>query len=62
MLNVIGIKDLYESWENNYHNILEDYKGQDGENRNAVKVDWVSKLPKIFSMQMNRIRFIDGNA
>ena len=26
LLNVIGIKDLYESWENMYQNAIEDYE------------------------------------
>jgi hypothetical protein len=50
MLNVIGIKDLYEAWENMYHNIINDYKTPEGEKTNAIKIDWISKLPNIICM------------
>ena len=62
LLNVIGIKDLYEAWENHYYNLLEDYKGNDGEKCKAQKVEWIQKLPRIINMQMNRIMFDKGNA
>ena len=62
LLNVIGIKDLYEAWENHYYNLLEDYKGNDGEKCKAQKVEWINKLPRIINMQMNRIMFDKGNA
>ena len=26
MMNVIGIKDMYEAWEMMYQNVIEDYK------------------------------------
>ena len=54
---------MYEAWETTYTHLIEDYqRAVDGGVCEAVKVDWISKLPKIFSFQLNRIKFIDGNA
>lgn len=61
MMNVLGTKELYEAWENMYHDYIEDYRTSEvriyncfkylqGEVAPAEKVDWIVKLPKIFCM------------
>ena len=62
MLNVINTKKMYESWENTCQNQIEDYQTPEGEKTPALKVDWISRLPQVFSIQMNRLKFEDNNA
>lgn len=62
MMNVIGIKDQYEAWELMYQNQVDDYKTPEGERVTALKVEWLTKLPKILCMQFNRVQYEGGNA
>lgn len=48
MMNVIGTKDLYEAWENLYHDSIEDYKTPEGEVTKAEKTDWIVRVPEVF--------------
>ena len=43
-------------------NQIEDYQTPDNEKTPAVKVDWITRLPQVFSMQLNRLKFEDNNA
>lgn len=61
MLNVLGTKEMYEAWENMYHNTIEDYQTNEGDVSQAIKVDWITKLPKVFCMQLNRLKYEEGN-
>ncbi len=61
MLNVLGTKEMYEAWENMYHNTIEDYQTNEGDVSSAIKVDWITKLPKVFCMQLNRLKYEEGN-
>lgn len=61
MLSALGTKDMYEAWENMYQDFIEGYKTPEGETTQALKVEWITKLPKIFCMQVNRLKFEDGN-
>jgi len=46
-----------------YQNTLDEYKPSDGGDKTtALKVDWISKLPKVFCMQFNRVKYEQGNA
>lgn len=45
-----------------YQNQVEDYKTSEGEKVLALKVDWLSKLPRVLCMQFNRVRIENGNA
>jgi len=53
----LGTKDMYEAWENMYHDTIEDYKTTEGDVTPATKVDWITKLPKVFCMQLNRLKY-----
>lgn len=48
MMNVIGTKDLYEAWENLYHDSVDDYKTSEGETTRAEKTDWIVRVPEVF--------------
>jgi uncharacterized UBP type Zn finger protein len=62
MLSVLNTKNMYESWENMYQDHIEDYQTPEGEKAPAHKVDWITRLPQVFSMQLNRLKFEDNNA
>jgi len=62
MLNVLNTKNMYEAWEDMFQNSIEDYQTPEGEKTQAIKVDWITRLPKVFSMQLNRLKFEDCNA
>ena len=62
MMNVIGTKDLYEAWENMYHDSIDGYKTSEGEVTKAEKSDWIVKLPQILYIQLNRLKFEKGEA
>jgi hypothetical protein len=62
MLNVLNTKNMYEAWENMYQDQIEDYQTPEGEKTPALKVDWISRLPQVFSIQLNRLKFEDNLA
>jgi uncharacterized UBP type Zn finger protein len=53
---------MYEAWENTCQNYIEGYQTPEGDKTNAMKVEWITRLPKVFSMQLNRLQFEDNNA
>jgi Ubiquitin carboxyl-terminal hydrolase len=62
MLNVIGTKSMYEAWENLCQNVIDGYETPENEKTQAIKVEWIEKLPSVISMQMNRLKYEGGNA
>lgn len=62
MLSVLKTKNMYEAWEDLYQNKIDDYLTPDNERTQAMKTEWIKKLPKMFSVQMNRLKFEDNNA
>ena len=59
MLNVLNTKNMYEAWESMYQDQIEDYQTPEGEKTLALKVDWISRLPQVFSIQLNRLKYED---
>ncbi len=53
---------MYEAWEDLYQNTIDDYLTPDNEKTQALKTDWIKKLPKTFSVQLNRLKYEDNNA
>lgn len=45
-----------------FHDIIEGYSTPENETAQAHKDEWVTKLPRVLSMQLNRLRFEEGNA
>jgi uncharacterized UBP type Zn finger protein len=45
-----------------YQDTVEDYQTPEGEVTLARKTDWITKLPKVFSLQMNRLKYVNNNA
>ena len=62
MLSVLKTKNMYEAWEDLYQDKIDDYLTPDNERAQAIKTEWIKKLPKMFSVQMNRLKFEDNNA
>ena len=61
-MSALRTKNLYEAWEESYQNHIEDYQTPEQESVPATKVDWITRLPEVFSLQINRLKFVDGNA
>lgn len=45
-----------------YQNYIEGYETPEGDITSATKVDWITKLPSVFSIQINRLVFMNNNA
>ena len=60
LVNVVGISDLYEAWENMYENVIEDYLTPEQQVTKAKKVDWIKALPRVLFLQLNRLQIVDG--
>lgn len=50
MVSALKTKNMYEAWEDMYQNQIEGYQSPEGEITNATKVDWITKLPSVFSI------------
>lgn len=57
MLSVIGTRNMYEAWENMSYAIIEGYNTPENETAQAHKDEWITKFPRVLSMQLNRLRF-----
>lgn len=62
MMSALRTKNMYEAWEEMYQNVIDGYQTPEGETTQAVKVDWITKLPKVFSLQLNRLEYVNNNA
>ena len=62
MMSAHKTKNMYEAWENLYQNQIEGYQTPEGDTATATKVDWITKLPSVFSLQINRLTYVNNNA
>eukprot|EP01022_Parablepharisma_sp_SALTPOND_P023425 TRINITY_DN494_c0_g1_i1.p1 TRINITY_DN494_c0_g1~~TRINITY_DN494_c0_g1_i1.p1 ORF type:complete len:1152 (+),score=161.70 TRINITY_DN494_c0_g1_i1:3596-7051(+) len=50
-------KDIYEGWDTNYYNEIEDFQTPDGHVTKAEQEYWITKLPSVLLLQIQRVAF-----
>lgn len=60
MVRVIGYKELYEAWENQYTSQIDDFKESDQiSSTQAVQTEWLELVPKVLCLQLNRLDYTE---
>jgi DNA-binding GntR family transcriptional regulator len=58
MVGVIGYKEIYEAWENEYKSTIDDFKEEGAANATqAVSTNWLEQIPKVLCLQLNRLDY-----
>lgn len=61
MVSVVGFKEMYEAWENAGRNEFDNYQeSSEGESLHFKQTDWLEQVPKVLTLQMNRLEFKDA--
>lgn len=71
LIRVIGFKEIYEAWEEQYQSALEGYNANESlyistqqsqnkhEQSEAFQREWLIQVPKVLCLQLNRIEYKD---
>jgi len=65
LIRVVGFKEIYEAWEQQYQSFIDEYKENDvGLNKDqtcqAKQKEWLEQVPKVLCLQTNRLEYKDN--
>jgi uncharacterized UBP type Zn finger protein len=58
MVGVIGYKEVYEAWENEYKSVIDDFREEGTSNiTQANSSNWLEQIPQVLCLQLNRLEY-----
>ena len=58
MVGVIGYKEVYEAWENEYKSTIDEFKEEGAATAvQAEQSNWLEEVPKVLCLQLNRLEY-----
>ena len=58
MVGVIGYKEIYEAWENEYKSTIDDFREEGSQaSTQATQTNWLEQIPKVLCLQLNRLSY-----
>ena len=63
MVGVIGYKEVYEAWENEFKSVIDDFKEEGAANAvQAESSNWLEQIPQVLCLQLNRLEYDEKHA
>ena len=60
LLQITDEKDFYRAWETAFFDKVQGYEVDETTKCDAIKTEWIEKLPEVLTFQLSRLKFENG--